>query len=124
MSFGLTNAPATFMDLMNRIFCEYLDSFFIVFIADILIYSKTKVKHEKHLRLTLQVLRQNHLYANFNKCQFCIKSMSFLGHVVFDKGVEVDPKTTEVVKNMPKALTPTNSIAALLKTLTNKKAMF
>ena len=67
MSFGLTNAPAVFMDLMNRVFREYLDSFIMLFIDDIIIYSKTKEEHEQHLRLTLQVLRQHQLYAKFNK---------------------------------------------------------
>ena len=70
MSFGLINAPAAFMDLMNRGFREYLYFFVIVFIDDILIYSMTKVKHEKHLRMTLQVLREHQLYAKFSKCEF------------------------------------------------------
>ncbi|WP_423778398.1 reverse transcriptase family protein, partial [Campylobacter jejuni] len=86
MSFGLTNAPAAFMDLMNRVFREYLDSFVIVFIDDILIYSKTKEEHEQHLRLTLQVLRQHQLYAKFSKCEFWLRSVTFLGHVVSDQG--------------------------------------
>ena len=70
MSFGLTNAPAVFMDLINRVFREYLDYFVIVFIDEILIYSKTKENHEHHLRLTLQVLRQHQLYTKFNKWEF------------------------------------------------------
>ena len=69
MSFGLTNAPAAFMDHMNRVFCEYLDSFVIVFIDDILMYSKTKKEHKQHLILTVQVLRQHQLYAKFSKCE-------------------------------------------------------
>ncbi|KAL4026616.1 hypothetical protein IC575_015052 [Cucumis melo] len=73
MSFGLTNAPAVFMDLMNRVFREFLDTFVIVFIDDILIYSKTKVKHEEHLRMVLQTLRDNKLYAKFSKCEFWLK---------------------------------------------------
>ncbi|XP_069145837.1 uncharacterized protein [Solanum lycopersicum] len=89
MSFGLTNAPAAFMDLMNRVFREYLDSFVIVFIDDILIYSKTKEEHEQHLRLTLQVLRQHQLYAKFSKCEFWLRSVTFLGHVVSGQGVEM-----------------------------------
>ena len=79
------------MDLMNRVFREYLDTFVLVFIHDILIYSKTKKEHEQHLRLTLQVLRQNQLYAKFSKLEFWFRSVTFLGHVVSDKGVEVDP---------------------------------
>ena len=70
MSFGLKNALAAFVDLMNKVFREYLDSFVIVFIFDILIYSKTNEEHEQHLRLTLQVLRQYQLYTKFNKCEF------------------------------------------------------
>ena len=106
MSFCLTNAPAAFMYLMNRVFREYLDSFVLVFIDDILIYSKTKEEHEQHLRLTLQVLRQHQLYAKFNKCEFWLRSVTFQGHVVSDKGVEVDPRKIEAVKNLPKPLTP------------------
>ncbi|KAL4016749.1 hypothetical protein IC575_024406 [Cucumis melo] len=70
MSFGLTNAPAVFMDLMNRVFREFLDTFVIVFIDDILIYSKTEAEHEEHLRIVLQTLRDNKLYAKFSKCEF------------------------------------------------------
>ena len=77
------------MDLMNRVFREYLDSFVIVFIDDILIYSKTKEEHEQHLRLTLQVLRQHQLYAKFSKCEFWLRSVTFLGHVVSGQGVEM-----------------------------------
>ena len=84
ISFGLTNSPVVFMDLMKRVFREYLDSFVIVFIDDILIFSKTKEEHEHHLRLTLQVLRQHQLYAKFSKCEFWLRSMTFLGHVVTD----------------------------------------
>ena len=72
---------------MNRVFREYFDSFVIVFIDDILIYSKTKEEHEEHMRLTLQVLRQNQLYAKFSKCQFWLGSVTILGHVVYDQGV-------------------------------------
>ena len=70
MSFGLTNAPAVFMDLMNRVFCPYLDRFIIVFIDDILAYSRSELEHERHLGLVLQNLRQYHLYAKFSKCEF------------------------------------------------------
>ncbi|KAL4036953.1 hypothetical protein IC575_000531 [Cucumis melo] len=90
MSFGLTNAPAVFMDLMNRVFREFLDTFVIVFIDDILIYSKTEAEHEKHLRMVLQTLRDNKLYAK-------LKQVSFLGHVVSKAGVSVDPAKIEAV---------------------------
>ncbi|KAL0554253.1 hypothetical protein IC582_008170 [Cucumis melo] len=97
MSFGLTNAPAVFMDLMNRVFREFLDTFVIVFIDDILIYSKTEAEHEKHLRMVLQTLRDNRLYAKFSKCEFWLKQVSFLGHVVSKAGVSVDPTKIEAV---------------------------
>ncbi|KAL0533863.1 hypothetical protein IC582_028134 [Cucumis melo] len=97
MSFGLTNAPAVFMDLMNRVFREFLDTFVIVFIDDILIYSKTEAEHEGHLRMVLQTLRDNKLYAKFSKCEFWLKQVSFLGHVVSKAGVSVDPAKIEAV---------------------------
>ncbi|KAL0537612.1 hypothetical protein IC582_026595 [Cucumis melo] len=97
MSFGLTNAPAVFMDLMNRVFREFLDTFVIVFIDDILIYSKTEAEHEEHLRMVLQTLRDNKLYAKFSKCEFWLKQVSFLGHVVSKTGVSVDPAKIEAV---------------------------
>ncbi|KAL0549287.1 hypothetical protein IC582_013768 [Cucumis melo] len=97
MSFGLTNAPAVFMDLMNRVFREFLDTFVIVFIDDILIYSKTEAEHEKHLRMVLQTLRDNKLYAKFSKCEFWLKQVSFLGHVVSKAGVSLDPAKIEAV---------------------------
>ncbi|KAL0546695.1 hypothetical protein IC582_016607 [Cucumis melo] len=97
MSFGLTNAPAVFMDLMNRVFRVFLDTFVIVFIDDILIYSKTEAEHEEHLRIVLQTLRDNKLYAKFSKCEFWLKQVSFLGHVVSKAGVSVDPAKIEAV---------------------------
>ncbi|KAL0536857.1 hypothetical protein IC582_025820 [Cucumis melo] len=97
MSFGLTNAPAVFMDLMNRVFREFLDTFVIVFIDDILIYSKTEAEHEEHLRMVLQTLRDNKLYAKFSKCEFWLKQVSFVGHVVSKAGVSVDPAKIEAV---------------------------
>ncbi|KAL0551564.1 hypothetical protein IC582_010653 [Cucumis melo] len=97
MSFGLTNAPAVFMDLMNKVFREFLDTFVIVFIDDILIYSRTEAEHEEHLRIVLQTLRDNKLYAKFSKCEFWLKQVSFLGHVVSKAGVSVDPAKIEAV---------------------------
>ncbi|KAL0549338.1 hypothetical protein IC582_013819 [Cucumis melo] len=102
MSFGLTNAPAVFMDLMNRVFKDFLDSFVIVFIDDILIYSKTEAEHEEHLRQVLETLRANRLYAKFSKCEFWLKKVSFLGHVVSSEGVSVDPAKIEAVSNWPR----------------------
>jgi hypothetical protein len=98
MSFGLTNAPAYFMNLMNKVFMEYLDQFVVVFIDDILIYSPNEEKHEDHLRLVLQKLRGNQLYAKFSKCDFWLKEVAFLGHIVTDGGIKVDPgKISEIL---------------------------
>ena len=91
MSFGLTNAPAYFMYLMNKVFMEYLDKFVVVFIDDILIYSKDEGEHEEHLRMVLQKLRDHQLYAKFSKCEFWMKEVAFLGHVMSAEGVAVDP---------------------------------
>ena len=99
MPFGLTNAPVIFMDLMNRIFRPYLDQFVIVFIDDILIYSGSKEDHEEHLRVVLQILRENQLYAKFSKCQFWLDSVAFLGHVISAEGVSVDPQKIEAIVN-------------------------
>ena len=99
MPFGLTNAPVVFMDLMNRIFQPYLDQFVIVFIDDILIYSGSKEDHEEHLRVLLQILRENQLYAKFSKCQFWLDSVAFLGHVISAEEVYVDPQNIEAIVN-------------------------
>ena len=84
VSFGLTNAPAVFMCLMNGIFRNSLDKFFIVFLDDILIYSKSEEEHEHNLRLVLQVLREHQLYANLSKCSFYQKKIHYLGHIISD----------------------------------------
>ncbi|KAL5570722.1 hypothetical protein UlMin_020319 [Ulmus minor] len=99
MSFGLTNAPAAFMDLMNRVFKEFLDRFVIVFIDDILVYSKSTKEHEEHLRLILQTLRDHQLFAKFKKCEFWLNQVAFLGHVISKDGVAVDPSKVEAVEN-------------------------
>ena len=98
MPFGLTNAPAVFMDLMNRVCRPYLDKFVIVFIDDILIYSKSKREHEQHLITILQLLRNENLYAKFSKCEFWLRQVQFLGHVVNEEGIHVDPAKVEAVK--------------------------
>jgi hypothetical protein len=87
MSFGLTNAPSYFMYLMNKVFIEYLDKFVVVFIDDILIFSKNEEEHDKHLCLVLQKLRENQLYAKLNKCEFWLKEVSFLGHIISEGGI-------------------------------------
>jgi hypothetical protein len=82
MSFGLTNAPAFFMNLMNSVFMDYLDKFVVVFIDDILIYSQSEAEHADHLRMVLQRLREHQLYAKLSKCEFWISEVLFLGHIV------------------------------------------
>jgi hypothetical protein len=97
MSFGLTNAPAYFMNLMNKVFMEFLDKFVVVFIDDILIYSKSEEEHATHLRLILETLREHQLYAKFSKCEFWLKEVGFLGHVLSAGGISVDPKKIKSV---------------------------
>jgi hypothetical protein len=82
MSFGLTNAPAFFMRLMNKVFMDYLDTFVVILIDDILVYSKSEAEHEKHLKLMLQRLGEHKLYAKLGKCEFWIDEVPFLGHVI------------------------------------------
>jgi hypothetical protein len=99
MSFGLTNAPAYFMYLMNKVFMEYLDRFIIVFTDEILIFSKMREEHEEHLRLVLEKLRSNQLYAKFSKCEFWLTEVTFLGHVISTGGASVDPRKVKDVLN-------------------------
>ena len=97
MSFGLTNAPVASMDPMNRVFRPYMNQFVIVFIDDILVYSKSMEEHVYHLRTVLQTLRENQLYAKFSKCDFWTKGVSFLDHGVTRDGIQVDPQKIEAV---------------------------
>ena len=99
MPFGLTNALATFMDLMNRVFHFYLDQFVIVFIDDILVYSKSVDEHALHLRIILQTLRDRQLYTKFFKCEFWLNEVIFLGHVVSGDGIFVDSRKVEAIAN-------------------------
>ena len=99
MPFGLTNAPAAFMDLMNRVFHPYLDQFVVVFIYDILVYSKDAQDHEQHLRMVLQILREKKLFAKLSKCEFWLKEVSILGHIVSTEGIRVDPAKIEAIVN-------------------------
>ncbi|KAJ9546504.1 hypothetical protein OSB04_019047 [Centaurea solstitialis] len=106
MSFGLTNAPAAFMDLMNRVCKPYLDKFVIVFIDDILIYSKTAEEHGEHLRKVLEMLKREQLYAKFSKCEFWLKEVQFLGHIVTQEGIKVDPAKIEAIKDWESPKSP------------------
>ncbi|WMV55181.1 hypothetical protein MTR67_048566 [Solanum verrucosum] len=143
MSFGLTNASVVFMDLMNKVFRQYLDMFVIVFIDDILIYSRSEDDHVNHLRIVLQFIKDQQLFEKFSKCEFWLRSVAFLSHIISSNGIEIDPKKTEVVKSWPRPLTPWDirsflglagyysrfvegfsSIASPLTTLTQKKAKF
>ncbi|GJR37987.1 putative reverse transcriptase domain-containing protein [Tanacetum coccineum] len=102
----LDNSSAVFMDLMNRVCKSYLDKFVIVFIDNILIYSKSKEEHEVHLRLVLELLKKEKLYAKFSKCEFWLQEVHFLGHVVNQNGIQLDPSKIEAVKNWKASTTP------------------
>ncbi|GKB57051.1 putative reverse transcriptase domain-containing protein, partial [Tanacetum coccineum] len=115
MLFGLTNAPAVFMDLMNRVCKPYLDKFVIVFIDDILIYSKNKQEHEEHLKLILELLKKEELYAKFSKCEFWISKVQFLGHVIDSQGLVVYYR--RFIEGFSKITKP-------MTKLTQKKVMF
>jgi hypothetical protein len=97
MPFGVTNAPGVFMEYMNCIFHPYLDKFVVVFIDDILIYSKFEEEHAEHLRIVLETLREKKLYAKLSKCEFWLKEVCFLGHVISSGGIVVDPAKVDAV---------------------------
>ncbi|GJY54362.1 reverse transcriptase domain-containing protein [Tanacetum coccineum] len=107
MPFGLTNTPTIFIDLMNRVCRPYLDKFVIVFIDDIVIYSKTREEHVEHLRLVLELLKKEKLYAKFSKCEIWLREVQFLGHVINGDGIHVDPSKIKAVKNWKAPRTPT-----------------
>jgi hypothetical protein len=105
MTFGLTNAPAVFMDLICK---PYLDKFVIVFIDDILICSRRKEDHEQHLRMILEILGEEKLYAKFSKCEFWLHEVRFLGNVINEKGIHVDPSKVEAIKRWNASKSPTS----------------
>ncbi|GJX15394.1 putative reverse transcriptase domain-containing protein [Tanacetum coccineum] len=107
MPFGLTNAPTVFTDLMNRVCKPYLDKFIIVFIDDILIYSHNKEEHASHMRIILELIKKEKLYAKFSKCDFWIRIVQFLRHLIDSQGLHVDPAKIEAVKNWTSPSTPT-----------------
>ena len=107
MPFRLTNAPAAFMDLMHRVFRPYLDSFVVIFIDDILVYSKSEEEHERHLRIILQTLKEHKLYAKFSICEFWLDKVTFLGHIISRNGLEVDPEKVEAVQKWKQPTTIT-----------------
>jgi hypothetical protein len=115
MSFGLTNAPAYFMYLMNKVFMEYLDKFVMVFIDDILVYLRSEEEHEVHLHLALPKLQEHRLYAKLSKCEFWMKQVSFLGHIISKGGTSVDPsKVQDVLSwNVPMSVNDIQSFIGL-----------
>ncbi|GJS55749.1 putative reverse transcriptase domain-containing protein [Tanacetum coccineum] len=115
MPFGLINTPAVFMDLMNRVSKPYLDKFVIVFIDEILIYSKSKEEHAKHLKLILELLKKEELYTKFLKCEFWLSKVQFLGHVIDSEGIQLDPAKIKSIKDWasPKTLTEIHQFLGL-----------
>jgi hypothetical protein len=113
MSFGLTNAPVYFMNLMNKVFMKFLDKFVVVFVDDILVYSKTEEEHAEHLRLVLGTLREHQLYAKFSKCEFWLKEVGFLGHVISAGGVSMDPSKITSILEIKAPTNPTKVRAFL-----------
>ena len=107
MSFGLTNAPATFMDLMNRVFEEYLDKSVIIFIDNILVYLRSMEEHELYLKIVLEKLREKKLYAKFSKCKFWLGKAAFLEHVVLEEGISVNPSKVEAMSQWKQLRSPT-----------------
>lgn len=115
LPFGLTNAPATFMCLMNSVFHLYLDKFVLIFIDDILIYYRTKEEHQEHLSIVLQTLREHQLYAKFSKCEFFKEKIQYLGHILTRDGISVDPEKIRTIMewSVPKDVVDIRSFMGL-----------
>ena len=107
MSFGLTNSPTTFMDLMNKFFKQYVDLFVIFFIDDILIYSRSEEEHASHLRVVLRTLKDHKLFAKFSKCEFWLQFVAFLVHIASSERIRLYSQKIKVVKQWPR---PTSAI--------------
>ena len=116
MPFQLTNARAAFVDLMNRVFRPYVDQFVVVFIDDILVYSKDAQEHEQHLRIVMETLEEKKLYAKLCKCDFWLKEVSFLSHIVSVEGIRVDPIKIEAVVNWKPHRNVTKATCIIRKT--------
>jgi len=116
MPFGVSNALGVFMEYMNRIFHPFLDSFVVVFIDDILVYSKSEEEHAEHLRIVLRVLKENQLCAKLSKCEFWLREVSFLGHVISKGGIVVDPSKVDVTPRFPSNVNNTNNRSIQRKT--------
>jgi hypothetical protein len=116
MSFGLTNALAYFMYLMNKVFMEYLDKFVVVFIDDILIFSQNEEEHDEHLCLVLHKFRENQLYAKLSKCEFWLKEVLFLGHIISEGGIYVNSSKVKGVLswNTPQNVSDIRSFLGLV----------
>ena len=113
MLFGLTNAPVVFMKLVNRVFKDCLDTFVIVFIDDILVYSKIDLEHQEHLQKVLTTLREKKLYVKFSRCEFLLRQVFVLGHVVSKDGMSVDPTKVEAITKW-ECLTMVTSVRSFL----------
>jgi hypothetical protein len=113
MPFGLINNPSYFMYLMNKVFMEYLEKFMVVFIEDNLIFSMNEEEHDQDLHMVLQKLRENQLYTKLNKCEFWLKEVSFLGHIIYEGGVYVDPSKIKDVLSWNTSQNVSNIISFL-----------
>ena len=123
MPFGLTNAPTNFMCMMNNIFRKYLDKFVLVFIDNILVYSKSTKEHEEHICIVLRVLWEHHLYAKFSKCDFYKPKIQYLGHIISKKGIVIDPENIKAIEDWTTPTCVTNIRSFLDQRVTIKNSL-